>query len=226
MIAPVKRLLKRELEWLGTHRCRHGHTFLEHYDCFLSEKPETCPFDERVGFLDIETSNLDADFGYVFSWGIKDRGGEISGRVLTPHEIKSHKFDKKLIAELCTEIKKYHRIVAHWGLDRRFDLPFLRTRAVFHGLDFPLYKDIYVEDTWYIAKNKLKLHSNRLEAICDFFGIPSKDHKMKPRIWQKALSGDKDSLEYIWTHNVEDVISLEAVWELLHQFTPRGKRSI
>ena len=226
MIVPVKQLLKRELEWLGTHRCEHGHTYLEHYSCFLEESPGDSPVYEKVGFFDIEASNLSADFGYCFSYALKELDGDIIGRVLTPREIRSFKFDEKLMKELCKDLRKFHRIVVHWGADRRFDLPFVRARALKFNLDFPLYKEIYCQDTWAMAKAKLKLSRNRLENICDFFGIPSKAHKLYPDAWQKALAGDKTSLDYIFTHNVEDVESLEAVWKKLNQYVRRSKTSI
>lgn len=226
MEAPVKQLLKKEIIWLSEHKCKHRHTYLSHYNCFLLENPEDSPFYEKVGFFDIEASNLDADFGYCFSYAIKERGKGILGRVLTPQEIRNYAFDKKLLKELCVDLRKFHRIVVHWGIDRRFDLPFVRTRALKYGFEFPLYKEIYAEDTYSMAKAKLKLSRNRLENICDFFGIPSKEHKLNPNVWQKALAGDKKSLEYIWTHNKEDVVSLELVYEKLRGYTLKGKRSI
>lgn len=227
MRAPVKRLLKREVEWLGSHSCKHHHSYLEHYQCFLEEKPQGCPFVERVGFLDIETSNLDADFGIIFSYAIKplDRD-EILGRVVTKAEMRRHIFDRKIVAECINDMKKFHRLVVHWGKDRRHDIPWIRTRALLYGHEFPDYKSLYVEDTFDLAKAKLKLHRNRLETIASFFGIPCKGHPMNPKMWQKAQTGDKPSLEWIWLHNLEDVETLEKVWLLLKDFGPRRKTSI
>lgn len=227
MRAPVKRLLKREVDWLGINSCKHSHSYLEHYACFLEEKPKDCPFVERIGFLDIETSNLDGDFGIIFSYGIKPLNvDKILGRVVTQQEMRRHVFDRKLVAECVQDMKKFHRLIVHWGKDRRHDIPWIRTRALLYGIDFPGYKDLYVEDTFDLAKSKLKLHRNRLETICSFFDIPSKGHPMHPKMWQKAQTGDKESLEWIWKHNLEDVYSLEAVWKLLKDFGPRRKTSV
>lgn len=225
---PIKQLKKSELEWLASNYCKaHGHSFLEHYNCYLTEKPDTSPFKERVGFFDIETSSLNASFGYILSYAIlEDDGDKIYGRTITSNEVKKYIFDRDLIKECVEDLNKFHRIVVHWGADRRFDAPFARSRALYHGVDFPLYKDIYIEDTWLMAKNKLRLYSNRLEAIGDFLNIPAKGHKLKPTIWQKALAGDRESLDYLWTHNVEDVLTTKEVWRRLHDFMPRGKRSI
>jgi len=127
---------------------------------------------------------------------------------------------------LARDLQHFDRIVVHWGTDRKFDLPFVRSRALKWGLEFPLYRSIYCEDTFNMSKAKLRLSRNRLESICAFFEIPAKEHKMHPGMWQKALAGDPKSLDYIWQHNIEDVISLEAVWEKLHNYVLRSKRSI
>lgn len=241
MNAPIRRLLKREAEWLGTNFCKHGHTYLSHYACFIKDQEAgkfdgvieydargkiVGPFRERVGFLDIEASNLHADFGYMFSYCIKELDGKILGRALTTSEVQSFVFDKRLVRELIVDIKKFHRLIVHWGKDRRYDMPFIRTRALRYNLDFPQYKDLYIQDTWDMAKQKLCLSRNRLESICNFFEIPSKGHKLNPNVWQKALAGDKKSLRYILLHNQEDVVSLEAVWKKLHNFVPTSKTSI
>lgn len=181
---------------------------------------------EKIGFLDIEASNLSADFGYVFSYALKVIDGPIMGRVLKPNEIKKFIFDKKLMEELVIDLRQFDRIVTHYGTDRKFDIPFLRTRCLKYNLDFPCNKSIYVEDTFIMARSKLRLSRNRLENICDFLGIEAKNHKLNPPIWQKAMAGHKASLEYIWLHNKEDVISLEEVWKKIFQYVHHNKISI
>lgn len=226
MLAPVKQLRKNEIEWLASNRCRHYHTYLEHYSCFLQENPEGCPFAEKTGFFDIETSNLNADWGYMFSYSIKERGGDIIGRVLTQSEIRRYTFDRDLIKECCEDLRKFHRIIVYYGSDYRFDIPFCRVRAIKHGCDFPLYKEVFVQDVYSVVKAKLKLHRNRMETACDTFGIPTKQHRLVPDIWMKALAGHEQSLDYIWQHNKEDVVSLELLWNKLEQYVLKGKRSI
>jgi uncharacterized protein YprB with RNaseH-like and TPR domain len=220
-------MLKKELVWLGEHMCKHGHSYLEHYSCYLKDAPNIdAPFIERVGFFDIEATNLSADFGYVFSYCIKELDGDIVGRVLKPDEILSYTFDKKLMKELVDDLKEFDRIVVHYGTDRKFDLPFCRSRCLKWGIKFPRHLEIYAQDTFTMAKAKLRLSRNRLENICAFFDIPAKGHKLNPSVWQKALAGDKTSLSYIYKHNEEDVISLEAVWKKLSDYYRKSKTSI
>lgn len=181
---------------------------------------------EKIGFLDIEASNLSADFGYVFSYGLKALDGPILGRVLKSAEIKKFIFDEKLMAELCGDLRQFDRIVTHYGTDRKFDIPYLRTRCIKYGLDFPANKSIYAEDTYTISKGKLRLSRNRLENLCVFFGIEAKGHKLNPSVWQKAMAGHGPSLKYIWRHNLEDVESLEGLWKKVFQYVHHNKISI
>ena len=47
MEVPVRKLTKAQLVWLGENKCRHSHTYLSHYMCFLAEKPDTSPLVEK-----------------------------------------------------------------------------------------------------------------------------------------------------------------------------------
>ena len=228
MLVPIKKITKGEAEWLGTHLCKkHSMTYLTHYDCFLNEKPEGSPYYERIGYFDLETTGFKADFAYIFSYAILDEdSGKILGRVLRPWEIRHGEFARHLVKEMCADLRKFHRVVVHYGGDRRFDCPFARTRAIKHGEDFPLYRDTYVSDTWLMAKNKLCLRNNRLATIAEFFGIAAKTHPLTPDYWQRASSGDKPSLDFIWEHNKEDVVTTQGVFKLIEPYTRRGKNSI
>ena len=134
MVAPVHRLKKDTIVWLGSHYCEHGHTFLQHFACYKGHE-------ERIGFFDIETSNLVADFGIMLSYAILDgKTNTVLSSVLTPHDIKTANFgdeDRRLVSACITDLAKFDRIVTYYG--SRFDVPFLRARALSTGLDFPNY---------------------------------------------------------------------------------------
>jgi uncharacterized protein YprB with RNaseH-like and TPR domain len=225
MKAPIAKLKKSEILWLSQHRCEHGVTYLEHYNCFLREAPES-PVTERVGFLDIETSNLKASFGYVISYCCKVQGAELRERILTPKEIQSGTFDFELLKQFNHDIEDLTRLAVYWGKDRRHDIPFLRTRALKQGLDFPLYRDIMVVDLYDWAKNKLSLHSHKLEVVCRELNIEAKGHPLNGDIWVRAMAGSKDALDYILLHNREDVICLEPLYAMLEPFMRNTKVTI
>lgn len=217
----LKKMNKADILRLANTRGEDGKYCLE-----LRSTPAYKEYEEKIGFLDIEASGLKATFGYMFSYCIKELDGELIANRVTKHEILGYDFDRRLMEDVCNDLRKFDRVVVQYGSDYKFDLPFLRTRAVYFGLDFPLYKEVAVTDTHAILKSKFKLHSNRLETACDFFGIEAKGHKLKPSIWNKALAGDDESLDYILTHNKEDVINLEALYKKICGYVAESKRSI
>lgn len=182
---------------------------------------------EKVGYLDIETVGLNADWDYVIAVYIADGDSGIWGRALSPEEVLNPRvLDKKLLKEFCSVIKKYNKIVVYWGGNRRHDIPFLRTRASFWGLDFPRYGSIILVDLYDVVKTKLKLHRNRLENVCRLFNIPAKTHPLDARIWQRAKLGNKRALQYISLHCKEDVISLRELDKRLKGYYGKKRASI
>jgi len=176
----------------------------------------------KVGFFDIESSGLQADFGFMYSWYIKTLGeDEYFHAVVTQDEIRDGTLDKRIVEELVETLKKYKRIYSYYG--SRFDIPFCRTRALSHGLNFVPYGLVEHRDLWYLARRILRLHRNRLENVCEILGIEGKTH-LKPHIWIMANTGNEDALEYIATHNKMDVIILEKVFKRLSEFEARNAR--
>ncbi len=227
MIAPFARLKKDQILWLAGHTCRaHRHAYTDHYQCYLNEWPQEDPFKERVGFFDIEASGLKGNWDFCLSYAIKIDSGKILGRSLVPSEIRNFHFDKFLVKEMINDLLKFDRIVGHYIRDRRFDMPFARSRALYWGHKFPPYKALRITDTYDLAKNKLALSSNRLESICQHLKIPSKGHKQDPATWQLAKAGNKKALAWTWAHNVEDVVSTEAVYHRLKEFSMQRNTSI
>lgn len=222
----ISNLTKDEIIRRSKWRCKCGHTALEHPNCY----EEKFGKDTKLGFADIEASNLTASFGICYTFCIKELNGNLIKRAISLKDLYNGVFDKNLIAQFIDDASRFTHLVWHYGTDRRFDLPFLRTRAVKWGLPFPEHKCMYVADTYPILKNKFKLHSNRLETACDFFGIPAKKHKLNSDIWLNMITGNKKlmqkSLDYILVHNVEDVLSLEELWKKINKFTRLGKTSI
>ena len=221
-IAPVHRLTKKEIVWLGTHRCEaHGHTYLEHYSCYLREHPEK----NRIGFLDIETTDLNADYGFIMSYCILDNEtGEIIGRLIKPKEIRNGVFDKKLVKQLINDMKKFDTLVTFYGT--RFDLPFIRSRAVHHGYEFPVYGMINHLDVYYIIRNKFKLHRSSLATATEFLLGDTNKTRISGDIWMKATTGNKKALEYVYEHNKYDVIDLKRLYDKVIDFKKRTDRSM
>jgi uncharacterized protein YprB with RNaseH-like and TPR domain len=179
---------------------------------------QSCYNNLRVGYLDIEATNLSANFGYILSWYIKEKGkNHYDYSVITKKEIQTYDFDKRVVTELLEAMKNYSVLYVHYGSDRRFDIPFIRTRAFINGLEkmLPDYMDVFIMDTYPIARNKLKLNSNRLGTIAEALGVKVKKTPLLGKQWNLAAVGNEDALKYIALHNKKDVDVLEKVHEKL-----------
>jgi DNA polymerase elongation subunit (family B) len=224
MKIPLHRLNKQKIVWLGNHLCRHKHTYLEHYNCYSEEQKEE---KEHIGFLDIEASNLDANFGIMYSWCIKDSNSKkIYSDVLKPEDKRfpPEKSDRRIVESLIKCMFTFDRIIGHYS--SRFDIPYTRTRALICDVEFPPYGSLNQDDTWQIARNKLKLNSNRLETVCEtLFGETQKTH-LKSKYWIGAMRFDKKSLEYILDHNRKDVLDLERVYNKIKDYIKLTNKSI
>lgn len=180
---------------------------------------------EKVGYLDIETSNLSSDFGCILSYCIKEDNGEIIGRCLTPQEIKEGIYDKNLLGELCEDLRKFTRVITYYG--GKFDIPFIRSRALLHHKKFPEFGQLLHTDAYMTMKFKFRtLHSKRLGVVAPFYGIASKGHPLNPTVWLKCLSGNQNALNFVFTHNKEDVVSLEKLWHKVSVFTKMNRSSV
>lgn len=184
----------------------------------------------RVGYLDIEATDLNADFGYILSWYIKyDHQNRYEFSVIKKREVFNLEFDKRVVGELLKAFDNFDVLWTHWGVDRRFDIPFIRTRAYEHNLQhkLPKYMEKFMLDTWPIARNKLKLHSNRLDSIAQAVNIRNvKKTPLDGRKWRRAGAGDPRSLDYILDHNRKDVILLERIVHKLEPITRVVYRSM
>jgi len=219
--APLHRLPKAEIVWLATHRCEHRHTFLEHYACHR-------PVEERIGYWDIETSNLDADFGIMLSYAFLDsQTGKVISDVITPEDIRKAKAgdeDKRLVAHCIEDMQAFDRVVTYYGT--RFDMPYLRTRALACGLDFPYYGTLKHTDVYFMVRNRFRLSRNRLENACRvLLGRTDKTH-IEAKYWRGGARGDKASLAYILDHNKKDVVDLQKLYLKVRDFCRKTDTSL
>lgn len=230
-IMPIHRLKKDDWVWLFTHHCKHGHRYTEHYACYLKDYPNMVhPSDivERVGFLDIETSNLDANFGIILTYCIKVGGQKtiLTGTVKKSDITKypADKTDTGVVKQLVGDMLKFDRIVTHYG--SRFDIPFIRTRALYDGIDFPQFGSIRQDDTWIMARKKLKLNSNRLDVIARAVLGKTDKTRIEFSNWIAGTRGDEKAIAKILQHNRYDVTDLEKIWLKLRGFSRFTRTSI
>jgi uncharacterized protein YprB with RNaseH-like and TPR domain len=221
MKIPIHRLKKDEIIKLYKGRCEHGHDFLSHYNCYKGAN-------ERIGFLDIETTNLDANFGIMLSYAIKDSdSNKIYSGCITAKDIKEGTAgdeDYRVVAQCVEDVKRFNKLVTFYGV--RFDMPFIRTRAVSLGIEFPSYGTIKHQDVYFLIRNKFKLNSNRLENACRVLLGETDKTKIDYKYWRAASRGDKKALAYVEEHNRFDVLDLEKLYRKVVEYQKPGTNSL
>jgi DNA polymerase elongation subunit (family B) len=119
--------------------------------------------------------------------------------------------DKRMLEAFINVINEADEAIGHNG--DRFDLSWIRTRCLFHGIDmFPKYTTI---DTLKIARQKFKFNSNKLNYIADFLGIGEKI-KTDYSLWKNImLHKDPKAMADMIKYCKKDVILLEKVYKEL-----------
>jgi len=187
---------------------------------------KTQPIQKVQAYLDIETSNLKAPFGIMWSWALKPRGRAI---VYTGYLKKRGRLqEKEILKDLIASFVNYDEIITWYG--RRFDVPFLLTRSLYHRLPFVEYGSMSHDDLYTFAKYRLLMHSNRLDAVARFLRVKDTKTPVEGEIWNDATYGTerefKRAMGYIVKHNIQDVRVLEQVHELVEPYYRGANRSI
>jgi uncharacterized protein YprB with RNaseH-like and TPR domain len=210
----------------------HGHKDgWEHPRCF--EKFEQGMWQEKLAFFDIEAEDLDADYGIMFNWCLIDEDGKKYEDAITLADINKYKSnnreiqpkeDTRIVQHLINVMTQYTKVVAHYG--SRYDLPFLRTRAVICGIDFPAYGMLFQADTWMMLKNKFCLRKNTLENGCrQLVGKTRKDH-LSLSIKHGCLRGEKWAIDISKKHCEKDVLDLMALFDRTYKYVKKTNTSI
>jgi len=224
--------IKARAKWKCPLDGHSKHNGLEHPNCY--ESLHSLDLREKIGFLDIETGDLKADFGIMFCYCIKDRNSDkIYEDRITLDDIKKYsskkrdvntKEDTRIIKSLVKDMGNFTRLVGHFS--SIFDLPFIRTRAMICGIDFPTYGQYCQTDTWRILKSKFKLSRNSLENSCrKLLGATQKDY-LSLSIKHGCIRGEEWALKDSIVHCRKDVLDTEKLYNAINGFMRSTKASI
>ncbi|MEN2975163.1 MAG: ribonuclease H-like domain-containing protein [Candidatus Caldarchaeales archaeon] len=162
----------------------------------------------KVCFMDLESTALDADVGYIVGGGFMDEKGRFRW-FYSDKPINERDTIATIIDYLCK-----HHIVLTWN-GSRFDLPFITARAVKHNLRAELiYKPTHI-DLSEFTRSYFKLSFINLYHVARFFNI-FKDISIEgidvPSLYLKAIEGDKRSAAKIKKHCRDDLEVLRRVY--------------
>lgn len=178
-------------------------------------------------FIDIETSP-----NVVLSWRVGhevniDNDNILKERAIIcigykwEHEKKAqilvwdkNQCDKAMLTKFLEIANLADEIVYHNG--DRFDLPWIRSRCIFHGLEpMPRYKTI---DTLQWARRNFLFNSNKLDYIAKYLGLGGK-LKTEFGLWKRiVLDKESKALSQMSTYCKRDVELLQNVWKKMEGY--------
>jgi len=163
----------------------------------------------KVLFFDIESTNLNAPFGTILCIGYKFLDDpKVHIPTIIDHSKNGMLDDRGLVERFSTVWNWSDYTCGHYA--QRFDLPMIQSKLIKYGLP-PLAPKPLI-DTWRVARDNLKMHSNRLGAIAEYLGCETSKSPITFDDWLRAAHGDKKSLKYIVEHCRLDVLVLEEVF--------------
>ena len=123
--------------------------------------------------------------------------------------------DKSMLKTFIKELNKANEICGHNS--DRFDLKWLRTRCLFHGIDvFPRYQTL---DTLKMAKSSFYFNSNKLDYIAQYLNVGKKTETGGFDLWKKVvLDKDADALQLMVDYCKNDVTILEGVFQKIKPY--------
>lgn len=182
----------------------------------------------KIILFDIESTNLDADFGTTLAFGWKEHG-EAKSHVISLLDYNPKcdgcgridaDDDKKLLETAYSVLSGVDMIVSWYG--KGFDVPFLNTRMLDAGLK-PLPPIPHV-DLYFTAKHQLKLSSNRLANVQAFLRLSAEKTPLTRRMWRQAEAGNPKAIRYVAHHCYMDVEVLEQVYDKLRPYVRQHPR--
>jgi len=201
----------------------------------LSMKEKYQLYDVRkIGYLDIETSGLTANFDIMLSYGIIIRDTqtektELVYGVLKPSDFESARkeenadvIDKRLTENLIKDLSGIDCLIGHWFIGKhRHDIPFIRTRVAINKIQgFPKHKQVRYGDTQRWGSALYRNHNNSLETLAAMFDIHIHKTRLDAKIWKNACIGVKSALDYILVHNIKDCKITHKIHKGLEELVP------
>lgn len=165
----------------------------------------------KIGFFDIEASNLDADFGIILCAAVKEYHGRV--KTFVNEEINEGS-DRKIVGQLLEELNQYDILVTFNGAF--FDFAWMNSKAIEYGFG-RLHADIKHIDLFFTCRRHLKIHNKSLDSVCSYLGIEGKTHLVGKR-WRRAMVGIRADLGYVREHNRQDVIILERLFDRVKSY--------
>jgi|GEM_PF-3161644 len=174
----------------------------------------------RIVAFDIETTNLKADIGFVLCAVVKPLGEDPV--VLRLDELRGDSGkpwdDGRLVATLVDILASAH-LAYGWNI-RRFDIRFLRTRRLLLGQS-QTPRMVATIDLLQVAR-RFAFHSNRQAVWMESLSRYQKTEVIGVE-WVRAMTGDREAMDYVVQHCLADVMGLEEIYRHLAPYIAQHK---
>lgn len=158
---------------------------------------------------DIEATGLKADFAYLLCAAFKPLGGKPKLFSLRDYNTENiFKAEKALVKDVIDEMNKADVLISYFGT--RYDHPFMNTKALEYGLEFPNPNPRI--DVFFTAKSNLNLSRKSMQNVAYMANASHEKSPVEGKIWKAAMAGDVKAMRWIEKHNIADVQVLEDVY--------------
>ncbi len=189
---------------------------------------------ETIGYLDIETSGLTADFDIMLTWANCIRDVKTGKTRIEYDFVERSDFDyayKKRDADLVdrpiTEsviesINQCDLLIGHWFIGKhRHDIPFIRARCAINSVPhFPKHRQVRYGDTQKYSALLYRIHSNGLDSDARMFNLNIHKTPVDGKVWKNACMGIKEDVQTVLTHNIIDVKLTHRVHLGMEEYVP------
>lgn len=125
--------------------------------------------------------------------------------------------DKEMLREFGEVLREADVAIGHNG--DRFDLKWVKTRNLIHGL--PPINNVTTIDTLKLVRNQFNFNSNRLDYLGEILGQGRKMETGGYRLWTEVMNGNKKSLRKMVDYCRQDVVLLEQVYQQLKPYVDK-----
>lgn len=168
----------------------------------------------KILMFDIESTNLDADFGYTVCIAYKELGKP--SKVLTIADYELHERepwnDSELLKEFYNIIKDADYVVSYYG--KGFDWGFLNARMLANGL-VPLpatLSDTNHIDLYFKVRSALKISSRSMANVAELAQLENRKMYVPRNLWIKAQTGHIPSIRALSRRCKSDTEVLESAY--------------
>jgi transposase-like protein len=168
--------------------------------------------------INLGQDNIVSEGGWIMCASWQWLGEDVVHSIaLTPTEVAACD-DSRIIATFWELYEQADAIVAHNAL--QFDHKVLQARTAFNG--FPPLPTVKVLDTLVLAKKHLRLPSNKLDSIGEYFGLGRKIDNGGISLWKRVQSGEKAAMKEMVEYCEQDTRLLTEVYLRLRSFGHAG----